>query len=344
LNPADPPRIKSASPLSDFPIRRTVPTSTALPIYWTSKMTAAVSSPSAMRLVRDIEPEAAPSPSAGGDIESLQREVAGLQAEISQLRRKGDKLNFHLSRIDEELKLAARLQQDFLPKSMPQLGQIHFNTLFRPAGHVSGDFYDVLRLDENHIGFYIADAVGHGVPAALLTMFIKHALATKQIGLDGYRLLSASETMARLNDTLIEQALSAATFATALYGTINIHTRQITFSRAGHPLPIVLRANGQMESLECEGGLLGVFPDETFEQQTVTLEVGDRLLLVTDGVEVAFGGDIATSQQRWVDELDQKRNLPAEELLAAFGDSIDKACGGNPLRDDVTMLVLEIRA
>ena len=57
----------------------------------------------------------------------------GLQAEIGMLRRKGDKLNFHLSRIDEELKLAARLQQDFLPKTMPQLGQIHFHTLFRPA-------------------------------------------------------------------------------------------------------------------------------------------------------------------------------------------------------------------
>jgi sigma-B regulation protein RsbU (phosphoserine phosphatase) len=269
--------------------------------------------------------------------------LAELQEEIYQLKRKGDKLNFHLSRIDEELKLAARLQQDFLPKTLPQIGQIHFHTLFRPAGHVSGDFYDVLRLDENHIGFYIADAVGHGVPAALLTMFIKHALATKQIGLGGYRLLSASETMTRLNDTLIEQALSAATFATALYGTVNIETREVTFARAGHPLPMVLRANGQIESLECEGGLLGVFPDEMYEQVTVTLEVGDRLLLVTDGVEVAFGNDIATSQQRWFDELQARHNQPAEEFLAGFGDLIDRAGGDISLRDDLTMLILEIR-
>jgi phosphoserine phosphatase RsbU/P len=305
-------------------------------------MSAALSG-SSMRLVRDPEPLAQP-PSGNIDIQSLQREVADLHQEISCLRRKGDKLNFHLSRIDEELRLAARLQQDFLPKTLPQIGQVHFHTLFRPAGHVSGDFYDVLRLDEKHIGFYIADAVGHGVPAALLTMFIKHALATKQIGLGGYRLLSASETMTRLNDTLIEQALSAATFATALYGTVNIETRQVTFARAGHPLPMVLRADGSIQSLDCEGGLLGVFPNETFEQVTVTLEIGDRLLLVTDGVEVAFGPDIASSQQRWYDELQARRSLPAEQFLHEFGNLIDEATAEFPLRDDLTMLIVEIQA
>ncbi len=296
-----------------------------------------------MRLVREEDDASQPMPPPSGDIQSLQREVAELQEEIGLLRRRGDKLNFHLSRIDEELRLAARLQQDFLPKSMPQIGQIHFHTLFRPASFVSGDFYDVLRLDENHIGFYIADAVGHGVPAALLTMFIKHALATKQIGLGGYRLLTASETMGRLNDTLIDQALSAATFATALYGTVDITTRQVAFARAGHPLPMVLRASGEIESLECEGGLLGVFPDEKFEERTITLDEGDRLLLVTDGVEVAFGADIATSQQRWNTELNARHNMPAEQFLAEFADLIDKAEAGVSLRDDLTMLMLEIR-
>jgi sigma-B regulation protein RsbU (phosphoserine phosphatase) len=292
-----------------------------------------------LRLVREEE-TAAVLPE--GDLQSLQQEVTLLREEISQLRRRSDKLNFHLSRIDEELKLAARLQQDFLPKSLPRIGQLHFHTLFRPAGHVSGDFYDVLRLDESHVGFYIADAVGHGVPAALLTMFIKHALATKQIGLGGYRLLTAAETMTRLNDTLIEQALSAATFATALYGTVNIQTNQVTFSRAGHPLPLLLRANGEIEMLACEGGLLGVFPEESYGEVTVQLNIGDRLLLVTDGVEVAFSDDIANSQQRWVAELQDRHDLPAEEFLASFGELIDRTTAQAPLRDDLTMLVLEV--
>jgi sigma-B regulation protein RsbU (phosphoserine phosphatase) len=295
-----------------------------------------------LRLVREDDPAnelAVPE----GDIESLQHEVASLRDEISHLRRRSEKLNFHLSRIDEELKLAARLQQDFLPKTLPQVGQMHFHTLFRPVGHVSGDFYDVLRLDETHVGFYIADAVGHGVPAALLTMFIKHALATKQIGVGGYRLLTAAETMSRLNETLIEQALSAATFATALYGTVDIKTNRVTFSRAGHPLPILLRANGAMETPDCEGGLLGVFPEERYSEQTIQLNVGDRLLLVTDGVEVAFSDDIANSQLRWSEELEARRQLPAEEFLDSFGKLIDKCSAESPLRDDVTMLMLEVK-
>src|SRR5437764_15779 len=90
-------------------------------------------------------------------VDALRNEISALTTELTLLRRKGETLNFHMSRLDEELRLAARLQQDFLPKSMPQVGRVHFNTLFRPAGYVSGDFYDVMRLDERTVGFYIAD-------------------------------------------------------------------------------------------------------------------------------------------------------------------------------------------
>jgi sigma-B regulation protein RsbU (phosphoserine phosphatase) len=226
---------------------------------------------------------------------------------------------------------------------MPQVGRVHFHTLFRPAGYVSGDFYDVMRLDEKNIGFYIADAVGHGVPAALLTMFIKHALATKQITKTGYRLLGAGETMTRLNETLMEQNLSAATFATALYGTINVDTLQLTFARGGHPHPILLRANGELEPLLSNGGLLGVFPGEVFDEVTVQLAQGDRLLVFTDGIEVIFSDDIEANKQRWRDELYARRALPADQLLREFGELIGHECGSLSPKDDLTIVILEVR-
>jgi sigma-B regulation protein RsbU (phosphoserine phosphatase) len=300
-----------------------------------------------LRLVRDDDPPHEPVASSVGDgveqVEALRQEIGALTAELSLLRRKGETLNFHMSRLDEELRLAARLQQDFLPKSIPQIGRVHFHTLFRPAGYVSGDFYDVMRLDEKNVGFYIADAVGHGVPAALLTMFIKHALATKQITKNGYRLLGAGETMARLNETLMEQNLSAATFATALYGTINVETLQLTFARGGHPHPILLRANGQLEPLTSDGGLLGVFPGEKFDERIVQLAQGDRLLLFTDGIEVIFSDDIEANKQRWRDELYARRSLPAGELLREFSDLIAQECGSLSPKDDLTIVILEVR-
>src|SRR5688572_28776905 len=199
-------------------------------------------------------------------VESVAREVESLRDELDLMRRRDDALNTYLRKMDEELRLAARLQQDFLPKSMPQVGRVRFHTLFRPAGYVSGDLYDVSRLDEKRVGFYMADAVGHGVPAALLTMFIKHALQTKEIDPrgKGYRLLEPGETLRRLNERLIDQNLSHSTFATALYGTIDVETLEVTVSRAGHPHPIILRANGSVETLRVEGSLLGIFPEETY--------------------------------------------------------------------------------
>jgi sigma-B regulation protein RsbU (phosphoserine phosphatase) len=297
-----------------------------------------------MRLVRDDDTPVAPAgPSTEPvDVDALQKEVTELRSEVGTLRRRGETLNFHLGRIEEELRLAARLQQDFLPKTLPQIGRVFFHTLFRPAGHVSGDFYDVVRLDETHVGFYVADAVGHGVPAALLTMFIKHSLATKQIGLGGYRLLTAAETMDKLNKALIDQSLSAATFATAVYGTIDTTTGRVTFARAGHPHPMLLRADGSVETPACEGGLLGVFAGEIYEQAGFDMAPGDRLLLVTDGVEVCFPGDIAATNQRWFDELEKRRHLPARDLLRSLGELIDTEAT-DPLRDDVTMLVMEVR-
>lgn len=276
-------------------------------------------------------------------LEDVQREMDALRSELNLLRRRDETLNFYMHRLDEELRLAARLQQDFLPKSLPQLGRVQFHTLFRPAGYVSGDLYDVMRLDERTIGFYIADAVGHGMPAALLTMFIKHALVTKEIIANRYRLLAPREALSRLNQALIEQNLSQAAFATALYGTIDVQTLEVTLARAGHPSPLVLRAGGELEVLDADGPLLGIFADEPFAQKQTVLRPGDRMFLYTDGIEVAFCDDDAADVQRWRDELLSRSSLPTEELLTQFSDRLDSESGSLEPKDDLTMVVVEVR-
>jgi sigma-B regulation protein RsbU (phosphoserine phosphatase) len=277
-------------------------------------------------------------------LSGAQQELDALRSELNMLRRRDETLNFYMHRLDEELRLAARLQQDFLPKFLPQVGPVHFHTLFRPAGYVSGDLYDIMRLDERRIGFYIADAVGHGMPAALLTMFIKHALITKEISGNTYRLLSPSESMARLNMELIGQNLSQAAFATALYGIIDVQTLEVTLSRAGHPAPLILRSGGGLETIDCDGPLLGIFPDEPFVATTARLAPGDRLLLYTDGIEVAFCDDQFVDSQRWREELLARKGLPTDQLLGAFADRIDNEAGSLAPKDDLTVIILEIEA
>jgi serine phosphatase RsbU (regulator of sigma subunit) len=276
-------------------------------------------------------------------IESLQAELASLRNELNFMSRRDETLNFYMHRLDEELRLAARLQQDFLPKTLPQIGPLHFHTLFRPAGYVSGDLYDVARLDEAHVGFYIADAVGHGMPAALLTMFIKNALVTKQISPQGYRLLDPGEAMGRLNDSLVQQKLTQATFATAIYGTVNANTLVCRYAGAGHPPPLLIRGDGSILNLHGEGSLLGIFPDEKYGNSQVQLRMGDRLFIYTDGIEVAFADDMLTNTQQWRAELQRRRDMPTEELLKELCDSLDKESGSLAPKDDLSIIVLEVK-
>ncbi len=276
-------------------------------------------------------------------LDEVQREMDSLKDELTLLRRRDDTLNFYMHRLDEELRLAARLQQDFLPKSLPKLGNVRFHTLYRPAGYVSGDLYDVMRLDERHVGFYIADAVGHGMPAALLTMFIKHALETKQILQGGYRLLEPGESLAKHNEALLDQHLSQATFATALYGMIDVQTLVVKLACAGHPAPIVLHADGSHEMAQTEGSLLGIFPDEHFANTSIQLHPGDRMLLFTDGIEVAFGdGNSDDDALRWRRELLARSSMNTQDLMAEFAQSVDSESGSLEPRDDLTMVMLEV--
>ena len=276
------------------------------------------------------------------ELEKIQKEMDGLKAEVNQLRRRDDTLKFYMMRLDEELRLAARLQLDFMPKELPQVGNVFFHVLFRPAGYVSGDLYDVIRLDENHVAFFIVDAVGHGMPAALLTMFIKKSLAYKEITSTGYRLLKPSEAMARVNDALVEQGLSPSTFATAVYGIINTITLELEMVCAGHPPPLLQR-NNTLQPTEVQGSLLGVFEKEEFQSTTLQLRPGDRLIVYSDGVEVAFSADMASQQGQWKLELDKRKHLPVEGMIMDFSDQLDLECGSLQPKDDLTMVVVEIK-
>jgi sigma-B regulation protein RsbU (phosphoserine phosphatase) len=226
------------------------------------------------------------------------------------------------------------------------VGRVRFHTLFRPAGYVSGDLYDVMRLDETHVGFFICDAVGHGMPAALLTMFIKRALVLKEIlggGGKGYRLLPPSETIARLNEALLEQNLSQATYATAFYGVIDTQSLEMRFAKGGHPSPALIHADGSIDFLEADGALLGIFPDEPFAETRAQLQSGDRLFLYSDGVEVGFCNEPSIDTHHWQHALRGLSHHPGQRLLEEFAQELDRQSGSLQPKDDVTIVLMEIK-
>lgn len=278
-----------------------------------------------------------------------------LQREIRLLRAQESGLCGQIAQLDEELRMAAQLQKEFMPTELPSVGGIGFDVLWRPAGYVSGDIYDVVRLDETHIGLFIADAVGHGVPAALMTVQIKQSMPMKVIDPDspaGYRIYTPGEAIGQLNQEMLKHQSGKVRFATACYGVIDTETNRLTVARAGHPFPLILRADGQTDHIEPEGGLLGVFPDEVFEEATVQLEPGDRVLLYSDGFEVAFptvneAKDGQPAKQKlcndqYAEEFEDLRVGDAEAALERLAQRLNMQSGSLNQRDDLTVVCMTV--
>ncbi|MFL5330575.1 MAG: SpoIIE family protein phosphatase [Gemmataceae bacterium] len=258
----------------------------------------------------------------------------------SQLRRKiedADQTSKHLQQAYDQIKLdlemAGRLQASFLPKALPQVGRVRFAVHYRPQGPVGGDFYDVVRLDERHVGFYLADVMGHGVPASLLALYLKRAIATKEISAQGYRIIPPDEVLKKLNKELMAAEIREQPFATMVYGIVDTHDGRITLSRAAHPYPLSIPAEGSVDFWKPRGTLLGVFESD-FQTETRQLLPGDKLLLHTDGVS----DDDGERNQALLAAVEQVNRLPVGDFVEGLAAHLLE---DRKLRDDVTLLALE---
>jgi sigma-B regulation protein RsbU (phosphoserine phosphatase) len=240
--------------------------------------------------------------------------------------------------INDELELARRIQRSFLPQTLPDMPPVRFAVCYRPCGRVGGDFYDVFRLDENHLGFYVADAMGHGVPASLLTIFVKKGVRAKEIFGQQYRLLPPDEVLQRLNRDLIDQALSDQPFISMVYGLFDCRARTLRYARAGHPYPLYLPHEGEPQFWQGDGTLLGLF-DTKFAAQSRQLRAGDKVLLYTDGVEPGRQERAVNGVERLVRAAECHRALPVGEFIDQVAREL---LGGDRTQDDFTLLGLEV--
>jgi len=245
--------------------------------------------------------------------------------------------------LTEQLRLAGLVQQDFLPAKLPDTNEVKWDTIFLPAEWVSGDIYDIVRIDEQHIGFYLADIVGHGVPAALLTIFLKQALVMRETIENNYRIFSPAEVMKNLNLRMTAQKFSGYQFATCCYCLLNTKTLQLTYSRAGHPYPILIRSGQQPEQLETRGSLLGIFEQAEYVQQTIQLQPGDKLLLYSDGAEPFIGRFDDRGRFGFDEDFCNIKDSPITEMIDSLSADLQNQTIVPAEVDDITVVGLEIR-
>ena len=274
-----------------------------------------------------------------------QREIHRLQFDTATAMKFSGGLRNQIDNIQEELQLAASVQREFLPRILPSIGGIASAALWRPAAYVSGDIYNVMRLDEHHLGLFVTDAVGHGVPAALLTLVISRSLPTKEINGNSYRILSPSEALTQVNADMMTRAGRTTRFATAIYAVIDTRNHQLTVASAGHLPMMRISRGGTCEAIPTVGGLLGVFEDETFTEQVITLSAGDKLLFYTDGFEQAFpelGHDPSAPRlpnHRYLDVFNEFASVESShEFIENINQRLDEESDDFPQIDDLTLL------
>jgi sigma-B regulation protein RsbU (phosphoserine phosphatase) len=260
---------------------------------------------------------------------------ASKSTEIHRINRRLQQLH---QQIDYELQLAQRIQSSLLPRTLPTVPRSRFAVHYLLRDRVGGDFYDAFRLDENHVGLYVADAMGHGVPASLLTIFVKKGVQAKEVIGQHYRLVPPEEVLQRLNKDLIEQHLSEHPFLTMVYALYNHQDGTFRFARAGHPYPLYVPREGELAFWRQEGLLLGVV-DAMFPARTYSVHPGDKVLLYSDGIDSGRFEDYPLGAESLRACAARHRHLPIQSFVDHLARDL---FGANDRPDDLTLLGLEV--
>ncbi len=241
-------------------------------------------------------------------------------------------------RAEEEMNLARRIQRGFLMTAFPRRPRLEVHAVNLSSREVSGDFYDVVAAGEDAFLVAIADVSGKGVPAALLSSMLQAALRT-QAGV----VSSTAAIMANLN-RLVCESTSRQQFATFFLARVDERALTLTYTNAGHNPPLLLRPGAAPRALERGGTVVGMLDFVRYEEETLALASGDRILAYTDGLSEAqrpdgamFGDDRVAQRAAALDGA-----LSAEEVCARLLAELRAWLAGREAGDDVTVLALRV--
>lgn len=253
------------------------------------------------------------------------------------------------SRLMEDLEYARDIQNSMLPIVLPDTPEIGFSAVYLPAERLSGDFYDVFKLDDSNMGFYVCDVSGHGVPAAMLTVFLKQCVdSVVETDRQKGTISSPSSMLQQVYEAFNHSNFKDDVYIVLIYCIYNIFEKSLIYSSAGmNEEPILINENGRVNEITISGfpicKLKGVCT-VTYSDFDLPVTNGDRLYLFTDGLVEARSKD---KQQYSTDRLKQLLQKVGSESLAAqavmISDDILQFAAGNRLNDDVTLMAIEIR-
>jgi sigma-B regulation protein RsbU (phosphoserine phosphatase) len=261
-------------------------------------------------------------------LESLvQQRTAELEDKNAALEARDRLMQFHLD-------VAGRIQRQLLPASPPELPSFAFALAYHPLERVSGDYYDFAMLSSGRLGILLADASGHSVPAAFVSVMAKTAFHAYAQGIE-----SPAAVLSTMNERL-SNLMEAEHFITMFYGVLDRHSLRLAYALAGHPRPLWhQKTNRHVQALDAEGPAIGLMPEAVFEERSVQLSPGDLVLLYTDGVtECRNANGEQFGQQRLEAFLRIHGSVPEAGVIALLDAELNRFRSVEPFHDDVTCI------
>jgi serine phosphatase RsbU (regulator of sigma subunit)/anti-sigma regulatory factor (Ser/Thr protein kinase) len=263
---------------------------------------------------------------------SLASQVAPAM-KVAQLVREQQVEAKERERMEQELRVAALIQQTLLPKELPAIQGWGVDAFYRPARAVGGDFYDFIELGGGRLGVIIGDVTDKGVPAALVMATCRSMLRSAAQGND-----SPAAVLAEVNENLVPQ-IPPSMFVTCLYAIVDTAGGEVVFANAGHNLPYVRTSSGVIE-LRATGMPLGLMAEMDYEEKTYRLEHGDVMVLTSDGITEAHNPEREMyGFARLMGQVAKKTK--GDDLVASLVGDLEKWSGpGAEQEDDITLVVV----
>ena len=233
-----------------------------------------------------------------------------------------------------ELSEALKIQRRLLPQEVPQIDGWELAVSWQPASGVGGDCFDAIRFDPGRLALTIADVVGKGIPAALLMSNLQAAVRAF-----ASEAVDPSALCHQVNRILCGN-IAEGRFISFFYCVLDAAAGVLTYTNAGHYLPMLVRANGSVERLGVGGPVLGVLAEAEYEQADIALSQGDRIVLFTDGLtEARNAADDEFGEERLLAAAIAHRACSAPALQARLAAAVAQFTDGR-LQDDATLMVL----
>jgi len=285
---------------------------------------------------------------AGERIVNLEHDLAERNHE---LREANVELNKTYSLIKRDLEAAAKIQESLLPSSAIEINGFKFDRIFCPSSFVAGDIFNFFKLDENHVGFYIIDVAGHGIPAALLSVTLSRTLSPLPSHHSPlkyfiprpphYEIRQPAGAVSILNEQFQDNS-DILQYFTMIYAIMDLRTGQIKLTQAGHPAPVLVPLNGAITTIGSGGLPVAMFPDVQYDDLECNLEPGDKLFMYSDGVtECSDPSGTLFSESRLLGLLEKNRGLTLGEVMQNLEKNLRDWRQDEEFEDDVTMVAIE---